>query len=147
MVKMSKDFFEDVFKDIHNCTYTTSDNIKTKISLPELFEIVGNLKETPKILVMDIEMYMSHAVPDNTIILSKSVADELEKALGIGTTDDDNRAKFVLFEPELTGWNEGLHGAINDAKTFKVPLAVKTETIKRDVKALYPDQDVILVKG
>ena len=59
-------------------------------------------------------------------------------------TKEKNKVQHVLFQPEAVGCDKGLDGAIKDAKHFGVPLAVKTESIKRDVELL-PCSDSIKV--
>lgn len=46
-----------------------------------------------------------------------------------------NKVQYILYEPELVGWDKALAGVINDAKRFSVPVAVKTQILKELVEA------------
>lgn len=59
---------------------------------------------------------------------------------------EKNKVKYVLFEPNLVGWAEGLDGAIRDAKKFNVPLAVKTQFIASQIGLLKSDVKVIVLE-
>ena len=50
-----------------------------------------------------------------------------------------NRPQFVLFDPVAVGWDAGLDGAIKDAQSMHVPLAVKTQDHLERVKRKYPN--------
>ena len=56
-----------------------------------------------------------------------------------------NKPKYVLFDPVAVGWHEGLTGAMKDAKTFKVPLAVRSDAVKAEIKRRHPDLYTIVI--
>lgn len=70
-------------KAFDNITLTTSTGIPTKINISDIAKSMKELAKTtpPKILVMDIQAFISSHLTENTIILSKDVGDALEKAL------------------------------------------------------------------
>ena len=64
-----------------NCTYTTTANTNVKMSTEALMELFEQLPERPKIFMMDIKIMTSDALPENWIMLSKSVAEALEEVM------------------------------------------------------------------
>ena len=55
-----------------------------------------------------------------------------------------NEFRFVLFEPDCVGWENGLEKAVGDAASLGVPLLVKSRIIYNRVKKTYPDLQIIL---
>ena len=64
-----------------NCTYTNSDKKQCKVSIEALLKLMDSIPERPKIYTMQIELIRMDLMPENWIILSKSVADALDEAM------------------------------------------------------------------
>jgi len=69
------------FVDDCNCTYTTSGDKDIKMSIPALLELMNSIPAKPKILTVGIKVKLHTWLPDNTIFISKDIADALEQAL------------------------------------------------------------------
>lgn len=72
----SKEFNTDC-----NCTYTMLDGTNINISIAALLNLIKNIPTPPRIYRMDIKLFKSFLLPENSIIMSESVADALIEAL------------------------------------------------------------------
>jgi hypothetical protein len=77
-----------------NLSYSTTAGDNVKLTLEALLDTIEKLPTIPKIFVMPIDVIRSNMLPDNFMLVSKSVADALEAAFKENSTEEVESPKY-----------------------------------------------------
>jgi hypothetical protein len=69
------------FDHLCNGTYTTNAGDNVKVDIAALLKLMEKIPSPPRLYSMDFKLFASNFLPENTIIMSKDIAEALEEAI------------------------------------------------------------------
>ena len=72
---------DDGFLESALCTYTSANKERVALSIDVLLKMMKDLPKLPRIYSMSIKMFPNSLLGDNTILVSKDIADAFEEAI------------------------------------------------------------------